>query len=108
VITTFSITIIVESIVAGTYAALYGKPILHLLFSCLLANLITQPLLWLVLQVFIRDYLIALFITEFCIWVIEGVVLFLYPYNRFRLRDALGLSLTMNLASFAAGWLLPI
>ena len=107
-ITTFSITIIVESIVAGSYAILYKKPIFHLLFSCLLANLLTQPLLWLVLQVFIRDYLIALFIAEFCIWVVEGGILFLYAYSRLRLRDALGLSLAMNLASFAAGWLLPI
>ena len=107
-IITFSITIIVESIVAGSYAVFYKKPILHLLFSCLLANLITQPLLWLVLQVFIRHYLIALVISEFWIWVIEGVILFLYPYNQLRLRDALGLSLAMNLASFAAGWFMPI
>ena len=107
-IITFSITIIIESIVASSYAVFYKKPILHLLFSCLLANLITQPLLWLVLQVFIRNYLVALIIAEFWIWVIEGVILFLYPYNRLRLRDALGLSLAMNLASFAAGWFLPI
>jgi hypothetical protein len=108
VIITFSVTIIVESIVAGSYAVLSKKPILHLLFACLLANLLTQPLLWLVLQVFIQHYLIALFIAEFWIWVIEGVILYLYPYNRLRLREALGLSLAMNLASFAAGWFLPI
>jgi uncharacterized protein YjeT (DUF2065 family) len=108
VIITFSVTIIVEGIVAGSCAVLYKKPVLHLLFSCLLANLLTQPLLWLVLQVFIQHYLMALFIAEFWIWVVEGVILFLYPYNRLRLRDALGLSLAMNLASFAAGWFLPI
>ena len=107
-IITFSITIIVESIVAGSYAVLYKKPILHLLFSCLLANLLTQPLLWLVLQVFIQHYLMALFIAEFWIWVIEAVILYLYPYNRLRFIEALALSLAMNLASFAAGWFLPI
>ena len=107
-IATLSITILIESIVVAGYAFFNKKPVIHLLFSCLLANLLTQPLLRLVLQVFIRDYLIALFIAEFCIWVVEGGILFLYPYSRLRLRDALGLSLAMNLASFAAGWLLPI
>jgi hypothetical protein len=108
VIATLSITIIVESIVVSGYAVFYKKPIIHLLFSCLLANLLTQPLLWQVLQVFIQHYLIVLFIAEFWIWIIESAILFLYPYNHLRLRQALGLSLAMNLASFAAGWFLPV
>ncbi len=107
-IATLSITILIESIIAGGYAVFRQKPIIHLLFSCLLANLLTQPLLWLVLQVFIGDYLIALFIAEFWIWIIESAILFLYPYNQLRFREALGLSLAMNLASFAAGWFLPV
>ena len=107
-IATLSITIIVESIVAGSYALCCKKSIIHLLFSCLLANLLTQSLLWLVLQVFIQHYLIILFIAEFLIWIIESAILFLYPYNRFRFSEALGLSLAMNLASFAVGWFLPV
>jgi hypothetical protein len=108
VIATLSITIVIESIVAAGYAYIKKKPMIHLLSSCLLANLLTQPLLWLVLQVFFRHYLITLFMAEFCIWIVEGAVLFLYPRNRLRLREALGLSLAMNLASFAAGWFLPV
>jgi len=108
VIATLSITILIESIVVAGYAFFNKKPVIHLLFSCLLANLLTQPLLWLVLQVFFRNYLVALFIAEFWIWMIESAILFLYPHNDLRLRDALGLSLAMNLASFAAGWFLPL
>jgi hypothetical protein len=108
VIATLSITIIVESIVVIGCTVFYKKPIFHLLFSCLLVNLLTQPLLWLALEVFIQDYLITLFIAEFWIWIIESAILFLYPYNQLRLREALGLSLAMNLTSFAAGWFLPV
>ena len=107
-IATFLITILIESIVVGGYAFFRKKPIIHLLLACLFANLLTQPLLRLVLQVFFRDYLITLLIAEFWIWIIESAILFAYPRNRLRLREALGLSLAMNLASFAAGWFLPV
>ena len=107
-IATLSITILIESTVVAGYAFFNKKPVIHLFLSCLLANLLTQPLLWLVLQVFFRNYLMALFIAEFWIWIIESAILFLYPHNDLRLRDALGLSLAMNLASFAAGWFLPV
>ena len=107
-IATFSITILVESIVVAGYAFFRKKPVVHLLLACLVANLLTQSLLWLVLQFFFRDYLITLFIAEFWIWMIESAILFLYPRNGLRLREALGLSLAMNLASFTAGWFLPV
>ena len=107
-IATLSITILIESIVVAGYAFFHKKPVFHLLCACLLANLLTQPLLWLVLQVFFRNYLIVLFIAEFWIWIVESAILFLYPHNHLRLREALGLSLAMNLASFAAGWFLPV
>ena len=107
-IVTLSITILIESTVVAGYAFFNKKPIFHLLFSCLLANLFTQPLLWLVLQAFFRNYIIALFIAEFWIWIVESAILYFYPRNHLRLREALGLSLAMNLASFAAGWFLPV
>jgi hypothetical protein len=108
VIATFAVTIFIESIIAGGYAVFHKKPIIHLLFSCLLANTLTQPLLWLVLQVFFQHYLPVLFIAEFWIWIIESAVLFLYPHNQLQLKESLGLSLAMNLTSFAAGWFLPL
>jgi len=107
-IATFLITILIESIVVAGYASFRKKPVLHLLLASLAANLLTQSLLWLSLQVFFRDYPIALFIAEFWIWIIESAILFLYPRAGLRLREALGLSLAMNLASFAAGWFLPV
>ncbi len=107
-IATFFVTVLIENIVAGGYAVLRRKPIIHLLFSCLLANLLTQPLLWLGLRVFFQDYLLVLCIAEFGIWITEGAILFLYPHNQLRLREALVLSLAMNLASFSAGWFLPL
>ena len=108
VIATLSVTILIESIVVTGYAFFNQKQIIHLLFSCLLANLLTQPLLWLVLQVFFRHYLLALFFAEFWIWIVESAILFLYPHNQLRSKEALGLSLAMNLASFATGWFLPL
>ncbi len=107
-IATLSITILIESIIAGGYAGLRRKPVIRLLLSCLLANLLTQPLLWLVLQIFFQHYLMTLLIAEFWIWIIEALVLFFLPHNRLRLSEALSLSLVMNLASFVVGWFLPV
>ncbi len=49
-----------------------------------------------------------LFVAEFWIWIIEGLVLFFIPHNRLRLSEALKLSLVMNLASFTIGWSLSV
>jgi hypothetical protein len=108
VIATLLVTIFIEGFVVAGYAFFKKKPVAHLLLACLLANLFTQPLLWLALQVFFRHYLPVLFIAEFCIWIVESAILFLYPHTRLRLGEALVLSLAMNLASFAAGWFLPV
>ena len=76
--------------------------------SCLAANLITQPLLWLILSIFLQHYLTALLATEVGIVGIEAAILYLVRPNRLRLGEALMLSLVMNSASFLVGLSLPV
>jgi hypothetical protein len=108
VIATLTITIIIECSVVAAYAIWRKKPLYHLLFSCICANLLTQVFLWVVLSLFPQAYLITLFIAEICIWGLEAFILYLYRYNQLTLREAMLISLVMNLASFSIGWLLPV
>jgi hypothetical protein len=108
VIATFAITILVESAIVTAYAIWRHKPLKHLIVSSLCANLFTQGLLWVALLLFHQRYLLALFITEFCIWGMESAILYLYSYNRLNFREAMFLGLVMNLASFGIGWVLPV
>jgi hypothetical protein len=59
------------------------------------------------LNLFFQRYLIALLVSEMLIWVIEGLLLSIVPANRLRFMEAVFLSLSMNLASFALGWIMP-
>ena len=102
------ITLLIESSIAVVYGILTHRPPAHLLLSSLLGNFLTQSLLWMALLVLFEHYLIVLVVAEFLIWLIEGAVLYYYPWNHFSWREALGLSLVMNLASFGIGWFLPI
>lgn len=107
-ISTLLITIGIEGLVCTGYAFRFQKPLGTLLLSCLVVNLVTQPILWFVLNAFFLHYLPALFATEFAILGIEAVLLYLIPCNKLRWKEALILSLAMNLASFLAGWILPV
>lgn len=107
-IATLLITIVIEGLVCLGFAFRYKKPLRPLLLTCLMVNLFTQPLLWLVLETFFDHYLTALFAAELAIVEIEAMLLYMVPNNRLRWQDALILSLTMNLASFFAGWFLPV
>ena len=107
-IATFAITILIEGVVVAAYALWCQKPFKHLILSSLFANLFTQAFLWAVLILFPHQYLPALFISEICIWGMEAAILYLYRSNRLNLREAIFLSLVMNLASFGIGWALPL
>jgi Na+/melibiose symporter-like transporter len=106
-ISTLLITIIIESAVVIGYSLLRKRPIQPILSTSLCANLITQSLLWMALNVFFRHYLIALLMSEIAIWVIESFLLYFVPANRLGFIEATLLSLSMNLASFALGWSMP-
>jgi hypothetical protein len=108
VIDTLLVTIIMEGAVGLAYAVWRTKPVAAILITSGFANLITQSLLWVALDLFFRHYLIVLFVAEILIWLIESIPLYLVPANRLRFSDALLLSLGMNLSSFAVGWSLPI
>lgn len=105
---TLAITIIVECVVVAVYAIWRKKPLYHLLFSSICANLLTQVFLWTVLNLFPQAYLTTLFISEICLWGIEAFILYLYKFNQLTVREAMLLSLAMNMASFSIGWLLPV
>ena len=105
---TLLITIVVEGILAFVYSIWQKKPARPILYTSLVANLITQSFLWVVLSLFFQHYLISLFLAEIFIWFVESVTLYSIPANRLGLQEAIYLSLLMNLASLSVGWILPI
>jgi hypothetical protein len=107
-ILTLLITIIAEGAVVIGYSIGHKKPVRPILFTSICVNLITQFFLWVVLNLFFQDYLITLLIAEVFIWMLESVLLYRFPPNQLRLQEAILLSLSMNLVSFALGWFLPI
>lgn len=107
-ILTLAVTLVIESAVALGYAVWRKKPIPPILFTSICGNLITQPLLWILLNLFFQQYLITLLITEILIWFLESVLLYFILWNQLSFKDAIFLSLGMNLSSFVLGWLLPV
>jgi hypothetical protein len=107
-IATLLITILVEGVIVAGYARWRKRPVFPLLLTTTLANAITQSLLWAVLSLFFRQYLLALAAAEILIWMVESIWLYSIPANLLGLREALILSLGMNLASFVIGWFLPV
>jgi hypothetical protein len=105
---TLSITIIVEGFVVLGYSLWHRKLFLPILFTSVCGNLITQSLLWIVLNIFYRHYLVALSVAELLIWMIESILLYAVPANRLHFTDAVLLSFSMNIISFAHGWFLPV
>lgn len=100
------LTELVEGSLALAYARLRRYPPLPLLALVLLLNGFTQPLLWLaLLWQGATAYWAILLPTELLLWLLEGLTL--YGYLRSG-REAWGLSLLLNGASFALGLALPI
>lgn len=105
---TLLVTILVEGVVVLAFARMRNKPVIPLLITSVGANLITQSMLWIGLNLFFQDYLLTLLAAEILIWFWEGLLLYFIPWNRLQLRDSVLLSLGMNLSSFALGWFLPL
>lgn len=107
-IDTLLITISAESLVVIGYSSWRGKGTRPLLFTSIWINIFTQSLLWLVLNLFFRYYLAALLVAEILIWGMESILLYSIPANQLQVKEAILLSLSMNLLSFAIGWFLPV
>ncbi len=107
-ILTLPLTILIEGLMAGGFALWQKKTVINLLVASLFANLLTQSLLWGVLRLFPGHYLLALFSTEFLIWLLESAMLYYFPGTRLTWNEALSLNLGMNLASLGIGWFLPV
>ena len=106
---TIPITLLIESGVVVGFALWRKKPLIHILLSSFMANLLMRSLLWIVLNLFPYHYLPALLITEVCIVAIEALIMFFfYRYNQLKSGEAALLSLAMNLASFSIGWFLAV
>lgn len=104
---TLPVTLFLEGLAVIAYSRWRKKPLFPLLLTGSAANLVTQSFLWIVLNVFFQHYLAALILAEILIWLIESVLLFSVPANRLCGRQAVLLSLGMNLTSFVLGWYLP-
>jgi hypothetical protein len=61
VIVTLAINLLIESTIVTVYALWRKKPLIHLLLSSVVANMVTQLLLWVLLNVIIGHYLITLY-----------------------------------------------
>ena len=107
-IQTLAITVVVEGSVCFLYSIRRKKPLRPILLTSVLANLLTQSMLWIVLNIFYKHYLLALLVAEVFIWIIEGYILFGLRFNQLKSGEAFSLSLIMNVSSFALGWLLPV
>jgi hypothetical protein len=107
-ILTLFITVISEGLVVIAYCLWRRQPARSLLLTSIGINIFTQSLLWLGLNLFFRQYLLALMVAEVLIWGIESILLYGVASNGLQLREAVLLSLSMNLSSFAIGWFLPV
>lgn len=102
-------TVLLELLLGLGYAAWRKLARLPLLTGILIANTITQLLLWASLEAVAGGSLwTALLIGETMIWLIEALIVYLTQRATIRKRDALLLSLGLNAVSFAAGLLIPL
>jgi hypothetical protein len=118
------LTMAIEGLVVVLYASLRGRSRLTLLTLVTLVNLISQPLLWILLVV--ADQLgspptykpiaslmpqapwAMVVLAEIVVWLLEAVLLYLMQRKTLSFKEALALSAILNAASFGAGLLLPL
>jgi hypothetical protein len=105
---TLLLTILIESLVVLGYCHWRKKPVRSILLTSLVANIATQSLLWTVVNIFYQDYLVTLLMAEIFIWLMESLALYSVRKNQLTFFEAMSLSLSMNLTSIVAGWLLPV
>lgn len=105
---TLVFTILIEAILVFIFSRLRSKPLRPLLLTSVFANLITQSILWIGLLLFFRHYWLVLTVMEIFIWLVESLTFYRVRANQLTLKDAMLLSLAINLASFSVGLFLPV
>jgi hypothetical protein len=108
VINTLLITILVEGLVSVVYSTRRRKPVVPILLTSVLGNLVTQSMLWIVLMLSFRYYLVTLLVAEILVWGSEGLLFYSISANQLKLKEAALLSLGLNSISLALGWFLPV
>ena len=107
-INTLLITILMEELVAVIYSTRRKKPAVPILLTSVFGNLLTQPMLWIVLTLSFRYYLVALAITEIMIWGIESILFHTVSAKHLSLKEAGLLIFVLNGISLGLGWFVPI
>ena len=107
---TIPATLLVESTIGLLHSIIRKLPKVRVFAIILLANLITQPMLWFVLAATegMGITLTLMIILEIAIWLVEALILYFTMRDQMSLIEALGLSLLLNGASVLVGVLLPI
>jgi hypothetical protein len=101
-------TALLELLLGMAYAAWRKRPRLPLLTGILIANTITQLLLWASLEAVAGgSFWTAMLVGETTIWLIEALIIYLTQRSTMRKREALLVSLGLNAVSFAVGLLMP-
>jgi hypothetical protein len=108
VIATLLVTILVEGMAVIVYCVWRRKPLLSILLTGVFGNLLTQSILWIVLTLSFRHFLVALLIAEILVWGIESLLFYVIPANQLKLKEAAFISLGMNGISLLLGWFLPV
>ena len=107
-IVTLFITSIIEGVIVIGYCLWGKKAVKPILLTSIGGSLITQSFLWIVLNLFFQTYLVTLLIAEILIWIFESLLLVSIPATRLSFKEAVLLSLGMNLSSFVLGLFLPV
>ena len=97
-----------EGVVVLAYCSWLRKPLLPILSTSLVANIFTQTLLFVILNIFVQRYVVALTLSEILIWALEAFCLWSIRANQLGPREGLLLSLLMNIPSFGLGLFLPV
>ena len=84
------------------------RPWLRVLLTILLMNLLTQPVVWLVVKDMQLSLCAGTYVLELAVILLEAWILYLVLRKSAKFREAFLLSLAMNLASFGIGLLLPV
>jgi hypothetical protein len=103
-------TLAIEMFLGAGLALRLRKPLTSFLTVVVLLNLVTRPLLSMVLIRFpslAENNLVWILVAEIAIWFVEGVILASVCRKAVHFGEALAISLILNVGSFGVGLLLP-